>query len=317
MNTRQINILRDLLSSNDYITGKELSEKYGVSTKTAYTDLSDINEELKAFHVEIERKPRLGIRLDINRDKKSKVLQFIEQSHNEQFDEASIFRRDCEILQKLILGSGKIDVIDWSTTHFISEASIRRDLDRLEKQLASYRISLVRKSGQVFLKAKEENIRKFFRNYLIQHFDLSYSDVEDGSLDVFFHREEIQSVIENVRISSNHYHFKTAEQYSIYLVLDLLIGCRRFLAGHILSEESSTVMVENLTQYEVYVIAGELFYKISGVSMQLIPDSEIRAICYTLLSVGYETQLVKRSGIEPLALRFVERVSALSSVDFT
>lgn len=222
MNTRQNNILRDLLYSPGYVTGQELSDKYGVSTKTAYSDLSAINDTLSPLGVEIEKRPRRGVRLNVSSDKKREILQLVETYQYEQVDETSQFQRDCDILKKLILGTGELDILDWSTTHYISEASIRRDLDRIEAQLSTYEIELVRKSGQVFLSAKEENIRRFFRNYLIQHFDLTYQKVGEGSLDAFFKREDILETIANVQSFSTIYHFKTAEQYSIYLVLDLL-----------------------------------------------------------------------------------------------
>ena len=241
----------------------------------------------------------------------------LEQSHYEQVDEMSQFQRDCDILKSLVLETGSIDIIEWSTTHFISEASIRRDLERIEQQLSSYNIQLFRKSGQVFLAAKEENVRRFFRNYLIQHFDLTEPEVADGSLDIFFERTEIQTTIENVAATSSLYHFKTAEQYQIYLVLDLLISSHRYLRGHTIVEESSTISVEDLQQYEVYVIAGELLSKGTGVAMQTLPDAEIRHICYTLLSVGYENQTVHQSDIEETVRTFIQRVGQLSGVDFS
>lgn len=317
MNTRQTNILRDLLSSSDYVTGQELSDKYGVSTKTAYSDLSVINEKLRPFGVKIEKTPRRGVRLNVSSDKKREILQLVETYQYEQLDDTSQFQRDCEILKKLILESGELDILDWSTTHYISEASIRRDLERIEAQLSTYDIQLVRKSGQVYLSAKEENIRRFFRNYLIQHFDLSYQKVEEGSLDTFFERDEICQTIQNVQSFSSIYHFKTAEQYSIYLVLDLLISSNRYLRGHVISEESSTVIVEDLQQYEVYVIAGELFSKSTKIAMSRLQDAEIRNICYTLLSVGYENQTVRQSDIEQTVRAFINRIGQLSGVDFT
>ncbi|MGT2753753.1 BglG family transcription antiterminator [Streptococcus ovis] len=316
MNKRQNNILRDLLSDSDYMTGQELSDKYGISTKTAYSDLAVINDQLRPVGVEIERKPRKGVRLNVSPDEKRTILQLIETQQYDQVDETSQFQRDCDILKKLILETGELDILDWSTTHYISEASIRRDLERIEQQLSSYDIQLVRKSGQVYLSAKEESVRRFFRNYLIQHFDLSYQKVEEGSLDTFFEREEICATIKNVQSFSSIYHFKTAEQYSIYLVLDLLISSNRYLSGHIISDEPSTVIVKDLQQYEVYIIAGELLSKSSKIAMSHLQDVEIRNICYTLLSVGYENQTVRQSDIEQTVRKFINRIGQLSGVDF-
>ena len=66
LNTRQFSVLQDLVSASHYMTGQALSEKYGVSTKTIYSDIVAINEKLSPFRVKIEKKPRLGVRLELS-----------------------------------------------------------------------------------------------------------------------------------------------------------------------------------------------------------------------------------------------------------
>ncbi|MGT2951168.1 hypothetical protein BU202_07740 [Streptococcus cuniculi] len=315
MNPRQINILRDLMAANDYVTAQDLSSKYAVSTKTAYADLQIINEELSSFGVTIEKTPRRGIRLQVGQNDKRKILEFVEQSNHDGMDEDSQFHRECDLLKELILGSGTIDVLDWSVGHFISEASIRRDLERLEQYLKTYHVSLMKKSGRVSLVGQEEDIRKFFRDFIIQHFDLSSLQYEEG-LAHFFPAKLIRNVVESVKKSSNFYHFRTSEQYRVYLVLDLLISSRRYLQGNSIVESNVSVGVENLQQYEVYIIAGELLSQSTGIAMNLITDAEIRNICYTLLSVGYETEMVQQSDLKKTVEQFIARVSELSGVDF-
>ncbi|MBF0786652.1 MULTISPECIES: BglG family transcription antiterminator [unclassified Streptococcus] len=315
MNPRQINVLRDLMAANEYITAQELSSKYAVSTKTAYADLQIINEELSSFGITIEKTPRRGIRLQVVQNDKRKILEFVEQSNHDVLDEDSQFHRECDLLKELMLGSNIIDVLDWSVSHFISEASIRRDLERLEQHLITYHVSLLKKSGRVSLVGQEENIRKFFRDFIIQHFDLSGLQYEEG-LTYFFSPELIRNVVESVQKSSTFYHFRTSEQYRVYLVLDLLISSKRYLQGNSIVEPDVSVGIENLQQYEVYIIAGELLSQTTGIAMNLMTDAEIRNICYTLLSVGYETEMVQQSALKRTVEQFIERVSELSGVDF-
>ncbi|HFI0149291.1 TPA: transcription antiterminator [Streptococcus suis] len=317
MNTRQLNILRDLISSSDYLTGQSLAAKYGISTKTAYADMVAINEELKPFGVVIEKKPRRGIRLLVSADEKRQILDFVEQSSFEHVDEDSQFQRECDLLQELILQNGTIDLLDWSSTHFISEASIRRDLEHLEQGLSAYQIRLMKKSGRVSLKGEEEAIRRYLRDYIIEHFDLTSGNPYEDDLLIFFDLALVDRVMAGVQKLSNIYHFKTSEQYRVYLILDLLISAVRYLQGNSISESRKNIDVENLQQYEVYVIAGELLSQATGIAMNLITDSEIRQICLTLLSVGYETQIVKQTNIEKEIREFIHRVSHLSGVDFT
>ena len=318
LNTRQFSVLQDLVSASHYMTGQALSEKYGVSTKTIYSDIAAINEKLSSFQIAIEKKPRLGVKLTLSPAKRRRILAFLEQGSAELVDEGSQILREYELVRELTLGSKKVDILDWSVEHFISEASIRRDLDKIEAQLLPYQIRLVRGSGQVQLQGRECDIRKFLRNYMIDHFDLSMNQfVQDPGLAIFFPSERVQSVAEIVANCAVDYNFKTAESYSIYLILDLLISAQRYLQQDVIQENNSSMMVEDLSRYEVYVIAGELLSKTTGVSMALISDAEIRNISYTLLSVGYEAQLAERAEVKKAVSAFIEKVSQLSGVDFT
>lgn len=318
VNTRQFSVLQDLVSASHYMTGQALSEKYGVSTKTIYSDIAAINEKLSSFQIAIEKKSRLGVKLTLSPAKRRRILAFLEQGSAELVDEGSQILREYELVRELTLGSKKVDILDWSVEHFISEASIRRDLDKIEAQLLPYQIRLVRGSGQVQLQGRECDIRKFLRNYMIDHFDLSMNQfAQYPGLAIFFPSERVQSVAEIVANCAVDYNFKTAESYSIYLILDLLISAQRYLQQDVIQENSSSMMVEDLSRYEVYVIAGELLSKTTGVSMALISDAEIRNISYTLLSVGYEAQLAERAEVKKAVSAFIEKVSQLSGVDFT
>lgn len=318
LNTRQVSILRDLVSVDGYMTGQQLSTTYEVSTKTIYSDIAAINDELTDFHVEIEKKPRLGVRLILSPAKRIEILEFLEHGNTDHLDEGSQLVREYELLKELILGSKRVDVVSWSIDHFISEASIRRDLDKIERQLFLYDILLVRRSGLVFLEGKEINIRKFLRNYLMQQFDLTVNNFQkDAGLSIFFSIDKIKEVAEIVQHSATDYNFKISEQYSIYLVLDLLISSKRYLQNDLVLEDSPTILVDDLPHYEVYIIASELLSHTTGIRMNLIPDAEIRTISYTLLSVGYETQLAKNSDVQKSVEDFIEKVSQLSGVDFT
>ena len=318
LNTRQFSVLQDLVSASHYMTGQALSEKYGVSTKTIYSDIAAINEKLVPFQVEIEKKPRLGVKLTLSSIKRKKIQAFFEQGSSELVDEGSQIFREYELVKELTLGEKVVDILDWSVEHFISEASIRHDLDKIEAQLLPYQIRLVRGNGQVHFQGRECDIRKFLRNYMIQHFDLSMNQfAHNPGLVLFFPSKRVESVAEIVANCAVDYNFKTAESYSIYLILDLLISAQRYLQQDVIQENTSSIMLEDLSQYEVYVIAGELLSKATGVSMGLISDAEIRNISYTLLSVGYEAQLAERSEVKKAVSDFIEKVSQLSGVDFT
>ena len=65
MNARQIFLLDYLLKQHDYLSANQLSEKYGVSTKTVYQDIDKLNSFLEESELKsrIIKVPRKGIML--------------------------------------------------------------------------------------------------------------------------------------------------------------------------------------------------------------------------------------------------------------
>ena len=70
MNARQIFLLEFLLKQNEYLSANQLSEKYGVSTKTVYQDIDKINYFLEegALNSRIIKVPRKGIKLSADEE---------------------------------------------------------------------------------------------------------------------------------------------------------------------------------------------------------------------------------------------------------
>lgn len=318
MNIRQVETLRYLLSIEDYITASDLSARYGISTKTIYTDIAVINDELSPFGIEIEKRPRRGIRLVVEPKKMELLAHYIESSRLTQSEEASQFQRECDFLKKVILYSEKVEIADWSISHFVSEASTRRDIEKLEKKIAKYNLGFVKRNGEISLKyVNEEDVRKFLRNYLIQHFDLENRESRLSCLERFFDSELVENIDHYINDSESKYQFMINDSYRVYLILDLLISSCRYKSGHHMLQEEPKFLIKNLCQYEVYIIAGDLLSKVTDIPIQMLESSEIRSICLTILSVGYEAKPQSYMEVSETVKQFIDKVSQLSGVDFT
>ncbi|WP_019795488.1 BglG family transcription antiterminator [Streptococcus sobrinus] len=318
MNIRQVETLRYLLSIGDYTTASGLSTRYGISTKTIYMDISAINDELSSFGIEIEKRPRRGIRLIVGPKKMELIAHYIEESRSTQLEEVTQFQRECDFLKKVILYSEKVDIAEWSMAHFVSEASIRRDIEKLEKKILSYHLRFVKKNGEIFLQYRnEEDVRKFLRNYLIQHFDLENETSRSSCLSQFFVDELVENIDRYISDSEANYQFMINDSYRVYLMLDLLISSYRYKSGHHVVPEEPKSLIKNLSQYEVYIIAGDLLSKTTEIPIQMLDVSEIHNICLTMLSVGYEARPQSHMAVSETVRQFIDEVSRLSGVDFT
>ena len=315
MNIRQETLLRDLVSHEDYVTGQSLSQQLGVSTKTIYADLNQLNQLVMGFGAKIERVPRHGVRLLATPEQRTNLQKLLRGER--VIEDDSPLQREFRLL-KTLFQVGFIDVIEWSIEYYISEASIRRDLDRLEKQMTNYHLQLQKRSGQVFLVGKEKDIRIFFRNYILERFEIHTAQQSlQGYLNNLFSAETIHEMESIIEECSKDYHFTISEQYRIYLLLDLLISTQRYLAGHEIITERALVFDDPIQHYEVYLFAGALLSQSTGIAMDCLADLEIKQMSYALLSVGYENQRMESPRISETVKRFIDKVSELSKIDFT
>ncbi|MGT2639867.1 PTS sugar transporter subunit IIA [Streptococcus sobrinus] len=72
------------------------------------------------------------------------------------------------------------------------------------------------------------------------------------------------------------------DSYRVYLILDLLISSYRYKSGHHVVPEEPKSLIKNLSQYEVYIIAGDLLSKTTEIPIQMLDVSEIHNICLTI-----------------------------------
>ncbi|WP_057490108.1 BglG family transcription antiterminator [Streptococcus orisasini] len=314
MNYRQVSILRDLLLTDDFMAGKTLANKYSVSTKTIYSDLSFLNREIEELSNKIEKIPRRGIRLAVNANEKKHLAELLNHFHTEEMNDIS---REYLLLKSLFFDEKEIDIVDWSVQYFVSETSVRRDIDKLENKFAVYKIHMERHNGKYRIVGQEQEIRKFLRNYLITEFHLSRHTITHTSqFTYFFSKEEIERVISIVNHYAATYHFILSEQYSIYLIVDLLIAKMRYLNGNAIVSSEMLHFVNDLSYYEVYTFAGDLFREFVCLKDKSMPLLEIINLSYTLLSVGYETNdLIVGDQINNIINNLIDRVSQLLSID--
>ena len=314
MNYRQVSILRDLLLTDDFMAGKTLANKYSVSTKTIYSDLSFLNREIEELSNKIEKIPRRGIRLAVNANEKKHLAELLNHFHTEEMNDIS---REYLLLKSLFFDEKEIDIVDWSVQYFVSETSVRRDIDKLENKFAVYKIHMERHNGKYRIVGQEQEIRKFLRNYLITEFHLSRHTITHTSqFTYFFSKEEIERVISIVNHYAATYHFILSEQYSIYLIVDLLIAKMRYLNGNAIVSNEMIHFINDLSYYEVYTFAGDLFREFVCLKDKSMPLLEIINLSYTLLSVGYETNdLIVGDRINNIINNLIDRVSQLLSID--
>ncbi|MCR8966997.1 BglG family transcription antiterminator [Streptococcus zalophi] len=314
MNHRQEQILKVLFQEDDYISAQFLADKYHVSTKTIYNDLATIKDYLAQNNVILEKIPRHGIRIIGEKNYKQATFQKL-QGYLSVKNDSSFSDREDIYIKELFLTSHSFSLIDFSLELFISESSIRRDLDKIELILMEYNCSLIRQDGYVSLKGEEKDIRYFLRNFIFKKYLIYYdSDNNDEILTKFFSLEDIRKVNDVIEKLAILYTYFFSEQYKIYLILDLLIFMSRFRQNFVLTHKTRDPL-EDMKPLGVYPLASDMLSRILEIPNEKLLSEEVRQIAFTILSVGYMNKSSNNKEFQLITNQLIKRVGDLLGIN--
>lgn len=131
LNCRQKDLLRALLNEMSYKTMGQYSQIMNVSERTLYNDLKEISEVIKQYKITIEKKPRIGIRLNGDIKDKNYVLNTINNS-NQKNIEFTTKERQLKILKMLLVEEEIISYQKLSDIFLVSKTSIYKDMEFIQ-----------------------------------------------------------------------------------------------------------------------------------------------------------------------------------------
>lgn len=315
MNARQIFLLEFLLKQHEYLSANQLAEKYGVSTKTVYQDIDKLNDffddgELKSRIVKV---PRKGIKLSADEERKKIHSLLLVNKHESGVQDFSPEYRESELIKRLFINQEELDIYDFAEEMYVTESTVHRDIDKLEKNLGQFNLKIRIKHDQLFVDGDEWNIRKALQSYVIQVQSLG----REENIERFFLEKDIEICNEAISRLSQKYHHQFSEEYSCLLLVECLIFKKRTEHNNFLNERTSN-LINDLNHLEVYFFSGELLESIINKSFSEISPYEIEAMAYSLLAYGFSIQSADYiQNIEQQVNKLIEKVSNLLSLDLT
>lgn len=317
MNNRQKEIMIDLLEQSDFVSAAYLAELHQVSTKTIYMDLPAIEEALHQKKLVLKKVPRHGVYIDGDSLAKEQLVLEIRSQFKQNLNMGDYAQREPLYLKKLLLDQDGCSILDFSVDFYISETSVRRDLEKLENLLLENQLVLTKDHGQIFISGDEQEIRHFLRSYLVETYKLlSNSKQLFEQLSQFFPAKNLICLMDKIRNLAGLFAISIPNHLEIYLLLDLMINSHRIRKNHYLTK-IDTGMEEDLRHLEVYPFASELLSNSLGLPIDLLKDVEIKEICFTILSLGYVNIKNENSDFKLLTNHLIEKVSELSGIDFS
>ena len=315
MNARQIFLLEFLLKQHEYLSANQLAEKYGVSTKTVYQDIDKLNDffdegELKSRIVKV---PRKGIKLSADEERKKIHSLLLVNKHESGVQDFSPEYRESELIKRLFINQEDIDIYDFAEEMYVTESTVHRDIDKLEKNLGQFNLKIRIKHDQLFVDGDEWNIRKALQSYVIQAQSLG----REEKIERFFSEKDIEICYEAISRLSQKYHHQFSEEYSCLLLVECLVFKKRTENNNCLTERTSN-LINDLNHLEVYFFSGELLESIINKSFSEISPYEIEAMAYSLLAYGFSIQSADYiQNIEHQVNELINKVSNLLSLDLS
>ena len=315
MNARQIFLLEFLLKQHEYLSANQLAEKYGVSTKTVYQDIDKLNDffdegELKS---RIDKVPRKGIKLSADKERKKIHSLLLVNKHESGVQDFSPEYRESELIKRLFINQEDLDIYDFAEEMYVTESTVHRDIDKLEKNLGQFNLKIRIKHDQLFVDGDEWNIRKALQSYVIQAQSLG----REGKIERFFLEKDIEICNEAISRLSQKYHHQFSEEYSCLLLVECLVFKKRTEHNNCLTERTSN-LINDLNHLEVYFFSGELLESIINKSFSEISPYEIEAMAYSLLAYGFSIQSADYiQNIEHQVNELINKVSNLLSLDLS
>lgn len=315
MNARQIFLLEFLLKQHEYLSANQLAEKYGVSTKTVYQDIDKLNDffdegELKSRIVKV---PRKGIKLSADEERKQIHSLLLVNKHESGVQDFSREYRESELIKRLFINQEDLDIYDFAEEMYVTESTVHRDIDKLEKNLGQFDLKIRIKHDQLFVDGDEWNIRKALQSYVIQAQSLG----REEKIERFFSEKDIEICYEAISRLSQKYHHQFSEEYSCLLLVECLVFKKRTENNNCLTERTSN-LINDLNHLEVYFFSGELLESIINKSFSEISPYEIEAMAYSLLAYGFSIQSADYiQNIEHQVNELINKVSNLLSLDLS
>ena len=315
MNARQIFLLEYLLKQNEYLSANQLSEKYGVSTKTVYQDIDRINYFLEegALNSRIIKVPRKGIKLSADEEIKRIHAFLLENKFESGVENYSPEYRESEIIKRLFINQDKLDIYEFAEEMFVTESTVHRDIDKLENNLGEFDLKIRIKHDCFYVDGDEWSIRKALYSYITQNQTIR----SEKGLEGFFTKGDVEKCREAIDRLSQKYHHQFSDDYSWLLLTECLVFKKRTDQKNYLTKRTNN-LINDLSHLEVYFFSGELLENIIDKPFSEISPYEIEAMAYSLLAYGFSIQSADYiQNIEEKVNELIEKVSSLLSLDLT
>ncbi len=261
---RKEKIIESMTQSDVPLPLSVLAEKTGVSERTLYREIKEINIMLQHYGVSIFNLKHQGFYIDGDRSEITSLLR------SGTFDEKRI---DTPLRRKKILAdclkNRNLEKLSYYAHAFkVAESTISQDLNLIEKWLEKYELRLLRKPGKTIqIEGIEKNIRTALKEFICHEFEMT--TLEDTFVKETAATDSVQQQIFEQLGIDPAYIFKTIREYESdfgglfadeafnALAIHIAIAIRRIKDGNSVPFSSRETIGEYQKEYDLARKVGE------------------------------------------------------------
>ena len=303
-------IINALCDSDGPITVKEISQRLDVSSRTILREMPEVENWIESNGLKIDKKPRVGITILANVKEKSQLKLLLS---DEKVEKNFLPKeRQSLILNELLQNNEPVKLFYFTTIFNVSEGTISHDLDKVEKRIKNYNLTLVRKQGLgIYIEGTETAFRKAMISLLYEYLDKKQimqlvnekiavnKDLNKDSVNVqtrnrllnLIDRETILKLEAVVAEAEKDIEYKLADSAYVGLLVHLALAIKRIKNNENISMKKE--LLHELKLSEEYKVAESIILKIADEFKIDIPEDEI----------GYVTMHLKGSKIRNVTQR--------------
>lgn len=164
MSNRTRQIIEILLQAEGELTVGEIAQQIDVSARTIHRELTNVEQYLTAFHMELIRKSGSGIKLSGSPEQQKALVESLSSIKEVDYTAED---RQLLILCLLLTADEPIKLFALGYDLKVAVSTITNDLNMLEKWVKKWRVTLVRKRGLgVVLSGTETQLRELIRQLI-------------------------------------------------------------------------------------------------------------------------------------------------------
>jgi len=303
---RQKKILEILEGKKGWITGKELSTILSVSDRTIRSDMEQLGKAYKGI---IESSVRYGYRINQAVFERSnlELRENIPQSSEER----------CKyIIEKLLFGTGELNIFDLQYDIYVSEFTIKNDIKKLTEMLEKYDgVELVKTGSHIYLKGSEESKRFVYKDLLANETRGNFINI--NKIDELFPNFDLIKVKNILEEIFKKYNYRVREETFPMLMIHIGVSIQRMMDHNYVDTNRYRSEIRDTLEYR---IAMEFFTKVTAALSFDLNENEV--VLFANLLIGRQrSMLLDRETYlfqaEELMLRIVNTVRYRYDIDFS